>query len=123
MKITVIDKELFDGQEGNFVKFESILSINSDQIKISFSDFSKNDFRNLENSLTEVELEKLVKELDLRPFTFDGKVYYNDRRGIELYYCSKGEYLIIISFGETQPTRYKIFAVGAAVMDQNSNIS
>ncbi len=117
MKIIVIDEELFDGQEGKFVNFESVLNINSDQIKISFGDYSKNDFRNLENTMSEVEIEKLVKELDLRPFDFDGKVYYNDKRGIEVYYCIKGKYLVIISFGETQPTRYKIFALGVAIME------
>ncbi len=117
MKTVVLNEELFDGPEGNFVNLKSVLTIGADQLKISFEDFSNNDFRNLEGFLSEADMEKLVRELDLRPFIFDGKTYYNDKRGIKIHYCIKGKYLVILSFGESQPARYMIFALGAAIMD------
>lgn len=117
MRAVLLNKELFDGSEGDFIDLKSTLTVGSDKIEVSFEDFSNNDFRSLESSLSQADVDKLVKDFDLRPFVFDGNVYYNDRRGLKIYYCIKGKHLVILSFGETQPTRYEIFVLGVASMN------
>ncbi len=104
--------------------FEGKLTIEGKEVRLNFDDFFRNDFSNLENFLTVNEIDDLIKELDLRILD---KIYYKDKNGLSVVYCQKKiienkSCLIILSFGESQPARYRIFALGAAILDQNSNI-
>ena len=122
MRIIKLDEELFDGQEEGFYNFDGVVLIEGEKIKLNFDDFDKNYFTNTESYLSNSEIEYVVEELNLKSFTFEDKVFYNDKRGIGVFYCvkesvNKRKYMIILSKGESQPTRYRIFALGVAIMD------
>lgn len=124
MKTIKLNEELFDGQEEGFYNFDELTLIEGEKIRLGFDDFDKNYFGNIKSRLSENEIEYVVKELDLKPFIFDGNVFYNDVRGIGVFYCVKesiGEekYIVIVSKGESQPSRYRIFILGAVITDKN----
>lgn len=124
MKIIKLNDELFDGQEEGFYNFDGVTLIEGEEIRLRFDDFDKNYFGNIKNFLSEYEIECVVKELDLQSFIFDGNVFYNDVRGIGVFYCVKesitgAKYIIIASKGESQPSRYRIFVLGVVTTDEN----
>lgn len=122
MKIEKINEELFDGQEELWIKFEDNLTVEGNKIKLYFRDFSDNDFHQLKNSLTQFEMEDIVNQLNLRETSLGDKIYYKDERGLSVVYCQKElqnnkNCLVILSIGESQPTRYRIFVLGIVIMD------
>ena len=96
--------------------------IENSRVELRFKDFSDNDFHQLKTSLTGFEMEDIVNQLHLQKTSLGDKIYFKDERGLSVVYCQKNlqnnkSSLVILSIGESQPTRYRIFALGIVVMD------
>jgi hypothetical protein len=104
-------KLVYDGVEDDVYKKTFVLVLN-DKTEIAFkvSDFYDNELENITDTIESTDFEKLVETGEFKKGR--GGVFRGSDN-LELSYLWKGEYLLILSFGETQPARYKLFFEGA----------
>ena len=107
MKMALLNKELFDGQEEEWIKYEGDIIVEGNKIHLRFKDFSDNEFHLLNNYLNYKDVDYIVEQLKLRPTTLGNKVYYKDDTRLSVVYCEKEvnnqSCLVILSIGESQP--------------------
>jgi hypothetical protein len=111
MKLNKIaEKSLkFDGLEDNFYKEYLISLDNGDTLSFSpmnvieLADFEKNDSQNYIDFLLK-NIPSIKKYTPSPDFT-----YYKNEDDMTLYVKENDSYIAILSLGETQPSRYKIF--------------
>ncbi len=100
---------LYDGTEEDFYKTYAIALENGDTIYFSpmdvieFEDFEKKDTQNITNLL--LEKTPTVKRFAPKP----DFIYYKNQQGIIPYVKENEKYLAVISLGETQPARYRVY--------------
>lgn len=78
---------------------------------IQFNDFANNGFEDLRHIIGNDDFESIVKT---GGFTSDGG-FLNLYKGIDnlrLYFCKRGDVIIVFAYGEFQPTRYKLYLEG-----------
>ncbi len=107
---------LFDGDEQEAVNksFSINTSINIDA-PIGFKDFADHNFEELCAVIVDDDFKTIVKSAG---FNTDGgflNLYQGSDR-LRLYYCKKGNIVIVFAYGEFQPTRYKLYVEGIWIL-------
>ncbi|WP_434778579.1 hypothetical protein [Neisseria sp. Ec49-e6-T10] len=99
-------KKLFEGIEE--VSHKTKYNIDCEGIVIGISDFYENNLRYLEEKIGENEFAELISHESFVKETvlFD---VYKSQQGLEVYFCIKDGYIILLSYGEFQPNRYMLF--------------
>jgi|ERR1700754_3116070 len=103
---------IFDGNEQDAVK----LSFTPDTIveaggPIKFSDFAGNTFEDLHNAVDKDDFEAVLKTGGFTPDNGFLKLYKGSDN-LRLYFCKKGNTILVFAYGEFQPTRYKLYLEG-----------
>lgn len=108
---------LHDGSEKPV--YEKLLKINnSEYFSIDVSQFRY--FNQLKDQIGAVDLNQLVSEIpNCKPNKFFPD-NYNGSDGLPLKFLLSNKNLIVISYGEFQPTRYKLFLEGVWKISQRS---
>ena len=103
---------IFDGAESEILK----RSINPDtEINVGgairFADFANNNFEDLRMILSGDDFESIVKT---GKFTPDSGFLnlYRGSDNLRLYFCKRGNAIVVFAYGEYQPTRYKLYLEG-----------
>ena len=104
-------KLVYDGKEEEVYKKLFVLVL-QDKTELSFkvADFYNNDFDDITDTIDAADLPAL---LETGGFQKGRGNVYRGSDGLEVNYLWKGEYLLVLAFGETQPARYKLFFEGA----------
>lgn len=106
-KYEITKSLLFDGDEAEAVH----KSFNLPAGDIKFSDFANNNFEDLRKVITPDDFKTIVKT---GGFNTDGgflNLHQSSER-LRLYYAKKGDTIAVFSYGEFQPTRYKLYLEG-----------
>lgn len=118
MTINTYNTEIFDGSEDDFSTFSYAFRQNGFDRMIKFDDFYPNHFRKLESVLSISERQQIISQLGIKYTDYESFVTYKDPRDLGVYYAhitSEDQTLyLMFSFGEFQPTRYRIFLLGTA---------
>lgn len=110
IKIVNSNRELlYDDNQDRFYDVHSIV-FNKQRYNFRISDVIS--LENLQHTLLEACFKDLINNLNFKSSAFDSKVYYRSKEGLSSGYLKQDELIIIVSFGESQPGRYKIFFEG-----------
>jgi len=113
----ITPKMLFDGDESEFYKFRFDVQIENQNLEIKASDFYSNSFVKLTNELREHLFQQILLQSNFEK-NEELVVKYLGTESLQVYYCFKdsknsdAKFLFIFSFGEVQPTRFRIYLEG-----------
>jgi hypothetical protein len=103
---------LFDGNESEILDryFVPDTEIETGLI-IKFQDFARNTFEDLRTIIGEADYEAIIKTGE---FTTDNGFLklYKGSEGLRLYFCKKVNTILVIAYGEFQPSHYKLYLEG-----------
>ena len=112
-----LPKMLYDGDESGFYTFSFDVETENHRIEIKARDFYNNSLTKLKNEISEEKFRqvltegKFVKKVELIES-------YLGTESLRTYYCFKnfedydGKFLLVFSFAEIQPTRFKLYLEG-----------
>lgn len=110
------DQLLFDGGEDELENEWSFVSESGKQVSISISGFIDRPMNLLEQRLSsDTDFKRLIEALNARKSEgISGN--YCTQQGLELYWMeeafNKDQLLVIVSFGEVSPGRYRLVVEG-----------
>jgi hypothetical protein len=111
-KYAKVKSLIFDGAESEILNksFNPDAGIDAGGA-IRFNDFTNNNFEDLRKILKSDDFESIVKT---GGFTSDGGFLnlYKGSDNLRLYFCKRGDVIVIFAYGEFQPTRYKLYLEG-----------
>ncbi|WP_183563912.1 hypothetical protein [Mucilaginibacter sp. SP1R1] len=106
---------MFDGAESEVLtrSFDPVTAI-AIGARIEFNDFANNSFEDLRAVVGNEDFGNIVKT---GGFTIDGGFLnlYHGSSNLRLYYCKRGNTIIVFAYGEFQPTRYMLYLEGVWV--------
>jgi hypothetical protein len=78
---------------------------------IQFNDFAKNEFEDLQGIINEADFDAIVQTGGFKP---DGGFLnlYKGSRDLRLYFCKRGNVVLVFAYGEFQPARYMLYLEG-----------
>jgi hypothetical protein len=111
MKLNKIAEKslIFDGLDDDFYK-EYIISVNNGDT-LSFSPMNVIELADFEKKYSQNFIDFLLENIpSIKRYAPSADLtYYKNEENITLYVKENDSYIAIISLGETQPSRYKIF--------------
>lgn len=109
--ITNSGKRLYDGAEPEKQSF-SLEEIGLGKLTLRVSDFINNPLRTLGNKVQPNLFKSIIRQLGLIE---TGKLFvkYIDADRLEVFFCIHENTLLILSFGEFQPSRFMVNFLGA----------
>jgi len=113
----VYNRELvYDGVEKNLYHLEKeILLINGEKIRISIAENENvKELNELKNRIDDFDFNLIIAECNLKASSLLG--IFKNQNNLKSYYNivepKTKKYLIILSYGEFQPARYKLYIEG-----------
>jgi hypothetical protein len=111
-KYTKAKSLIFDGSESEVLNKSFDLDTEIDVgAAIQFNDFAGNNFEDLQQVIGDDDFKAIVTTGEFAP---DGGFLniYKNSDNLRLYFCKRGNVIIVFAYGEFQPTRYKLYMEG-----------
>ena len=108
---------IFDGPESEILhKGFDLSQETAVSTAVKFGDFANNNFEDLQQVISSNDFEFIVKTGGFAP---DGGFLnlYKGSQNLRLYYCKKGNTIIVFAYGEFQPFRYLLYLEGVWTID------
>ena len=118
MKPLNLNKKLhiYDGFEPDDYSLKIPISEEYPNLEFTFSEIVSQPFKNLQNILNSESFQQLAA---LQKIKNEGTewAHFVGSEDLSLYYFIRGDKLILVSFGEFQPARYKVHFEGIWQLD------
>ncbi|MDN3547482.1 hypothetical protein [Mucilaginibacter aquaedulcis] len=111
-KYAMTNSLLFDGNESEIIDRYFVPDTEiATGVAIKFNDFARNAFEDLRAIIGDADFETIIQT---GGFTTDNGFLklYKGSEGLRLYFCKKGNTIMVFAYGEFQPTRYKLYLEG-----------
>ena len=118
-KTLIKDTLIFYGNGEYIIVRRITLNLPNDTSIIIELSFNKNKFNELENILEKSSIDKIIKECKFRKSSSLG--IYKNTYDLTIYYFIKDNYLVLVSYGEAQPTCYVTRIEGVWEIQNNVN--
>lgn len=107
-KANIPKRKLFDGTQDVFAASGCEVNIEGNAFLIKLSDFYDNNFEYLEKEINQLDFHKILEQEYFIQKSILSETYSSEEN-LKVYFLIKDDWIILLSFGEYQLNRYRLF--------------